>query len=143
MRVVLDTNVIIALFLSPKSVPALILKAWEEEAFELVASEALLAEYQEVLSRKEIAVHHKMDQADIKLVVEGLRKYAILVTPEKIPKVVKEDPDDDELFAAALEGNSEYIVSKNKHVLKVGDYKGIQVLNPLAFLTLLEAEKIK
>lgn len=141
MRAVLDTNVIIAPFLSPKGVPALILKAWEEEIFELVVSEILLAEYKEVLSRKEIAAHHKMGQAEIERLIAGFRKYAILITPSKIPKVVKEDPDDDHLFAAAQAGEASCIVTKNKHVLKVEEYRGIQVLTPLAFLTLLEIEK--
>lgn len=141
MRVVLDTNVIIAPFLSPKGVPSLILKAWEEEAFDLVVSEALLAEYQEVLSRKEIALHHKMDQAAIERIINSFRKYAILAAPSRIPEVVKEDPDDDQLFAAALAEEASFIVTKNKHVLSVSEYKGIQILSPLAFLTLLETEK--
>lgn len=141
MRVVLDINVVIAPFLSPKGVPALLLKAWEEEKFDLVISEALLEEYREVLSRKEIAVHHKMDQAAIERIINGFRKYAILATPSRIPEVVKEDPDDDQLFAAALAGEASFIVTKNKHVLSVSEYKGIQVLSPLAFLTLLEIEE--
>lgn len=141
MRAVLDTNVIIAPFLSPRGVPSLILKAWEEEAFDLVVSETLLAEYREVLSYPQVAARHSMDKAAIGLVIDNFRKYAITVAPNKVPKVVKEDPDDDQLFAAALAGEASCIVTKNRHVLKVGEYKGIQVLNPLAFLTLLEAEK--
>ena len=141
MRVVLDTNVIIAPFLSPKGVPALIRKAWEDGVFDVVVSETLLAEYTEVLGYEDIAAKHQMEQAKIKSVIEGFKKYAILVSPTKVPKVVKEDPDDDELFAVAEEGEASYIVTKNKHVLYVGEYKGIQVLTPLAFLTLLEAEK--
>lgn len=140
MRVVLDTNVIIAPFLSPKGVPALIKQAWEEEAFDVVVTEAILTEYQRVLSYKEIAAKHKMDKAVIESVIDGFRKYAIIVTPKKVPKVVKEDPDDDQLFAAALAGEAQYIVTKNKHVLKVGEYRDIQVLTPIAFLTLLEME---
>lgn len=143
MRVVFDTNVIIAPFLSPKGIPALLLRAWEKEVFDLVVSEALLAEYQDVLSRKEIALHHKMNQAAIELVIHQMRKYAIVVSPTTIPKVVKEDPDDNQLFATALKGEAEYIVTKNKHVLNVGEYKGIQVLNPLAFLTVLAVLEAK
>lgn len=141
MRAVLDTNVIIAPFLSPKGVSSLLLKAWEEEAFDLVVSEALLIEYQDVLLRQEIAARHKMDQAQVESVIEQMRKYAVIVAPDKVPKVVKEDPDDDELFAAAIAGEASYIMSKNNHVLKVEEYKGIQVLTPLAFLAVLEIEK--
>lgn len=141
MRAVLDTNVIIAPFLSPKGVPALIKKAWEDEVFEVVTSEVLLSEYQEVLGYEEIATKHKMDQIKISKVIEGFRKYTIVVSPTQVPKVVTEDPDDDHLFAAALAGEASYIVTKNKHVLNIGEYQGIQILTPLAFLTLLEAEK--
>lgn len=141
MRAVLDTNVIIAPFLSPKGVPALIRRAWEDEVFEVVVSEVLLAEYKEVLCYEEIAAKHTMDQAKIAKVIEGFRKYAIVVSPTHVHKVVKEDPDDDQLFAAALAGEAAYIVTKNKHILTVGEYQGIQTLTPLAFLTLLKIEK--
>lgn len=138
MKVVLDTNVIIAPFLSPKGVPSLILKAWEGEAFDLVTSEALLAEYRRVLMYPDIAEYHKMNKMEIEEVIDRLRKFSIVVTPSRIPKVVKEDPDDDQLFAVALTGEAFCIVTKNKHVLTVSEYKGIQVITPLAFLKLLE-----
>lgn len=139
MRAVLDTNVIIAPFLSPKGVPSLILKAWEEEAFELVVSEVLLVEYKKVLAYPRVAAHHNMDKALIEKIIDRLKKYSIVVAPKKIPKVVEADPDDDQLFAAALIGEASFVVSKDRAVLGVGEYKGIQVLNPLAFLTVLQS----
>ncbi len=139
MRAVLDTNVIIAPFLSPKGIPSLILKAWEEEAFELVVSEVLLVEYKKVLAYPQVAAHHNMDEESIKKIIDQLKKYSIVVTPKEIPKVVEADPDDDQLFAAALIGEASFVVSKDRAVLEVGEYKGIQVLNPLAFLTVLQS----
>lgn len=140
MRAVLDTNVIIAPFLSPKGIPSLILKAWEKEVFELVVSEVLLVEYKKVLAYPQVAAHHNMDEALIEKIIDQLKKYSIVVTPNKVPKVVEADPDDDQLFAAALIGEASFVVSKDRVVLGVGEYKGIQVLNPLAFLTVLQLD---
>lgn len=131
---------IIAPFLSPKGIPSLILKAWEEEAFELVVSEILLAEYKKVLAYPQVAAHHNMDKASIEKIINQLKKYSTVVTPDKIPEVVEADPDDDQLFAAALIGEASFIVSKDRAVLGIGEYQGIQVLNPLAFLTVLQAD---
>ena len=48
--------------------------------------------------------------------------------------VVPADADDDKYFAAALEGEADFVVSGDKHVLEIGQYERIRVLRPRAFL---------
>lgn len=49
------------------------------------------------------------------------------------------DESDDKLFAAALGGGADVIVSEDDDVLAVGEYEGIRVLRPAEFLALLDA----
>ncbi len=55
MRAVLDTNVLISAFLSPRGTPAQLVRVWRDGAFELVVSLALLAEIDRVLGYPKIA----------------------------------------------------------------------------------------
>ena len=46
---------------------------------------------------------------------------------------VPADPKDDMVVAAALEANASYIVSEDKHLLDLGDYEGIKIMNRKQF----------
>jgi len=46
---------------------------------------------------------------------------------------VPADPKDDMIVAAALESGASYIISEDKHLLDLGDYQGIKILNRQQF----------
>jgi putative PIN family toxin of toxin-antitoxin system len=140
MRAVLDTNVVISRFLSPKGTPALILAFWEQGLFELVVTEAILAEYLRVLAYDRIQSRHGMRQDEIARVVEGFRSFAVLVEPSEKLAVIADDPSDDRFLEAAVAGGCDVIVSGDPHLLRVGEYRGIQILQPAAFLASLDRE---
>jgi len=50
---------------------------------------------------------------------------------------VSTDPDDDKSLAAAVAGRASFVVTGDPHLLTVGEYEGIRVVNPRAFLDLL------
>ena len=138
MRAVIDTNILVSSFLSTQSSSARILRLFEEEAFELVVSQPLLDEYQEALGYEKVRKMHGMADEEIQQRVADLKTTAIFVTPTASIKVVS-DPDDDMLFAAALEGQADIIVSGDAAVQAVKEYQGIRVLSPTLFIALLES----
>jgi len=46
---------------------------------------------------------------------------------------VPSDPDDDMVVAAALESAAKYIITEDRHLLSLGSYLGIAILNRGAF----------
>lgn len=66
-----------------------------------------------------------------------MRSNAVLVSGTVVKRVVTADPDDDVLFACALEAKAEYIVSGNKHVLDIKDHHGVRVITAREFSELL------
>jgi uncharacterized protein len=137
MRAVLDTNVFVSRFLSPRGVPAEIFQHWKAEVFELVVSEPILAEYVQVLGYEKVRSRHRMGEAEIADIISDLRRYAVLVEPKETPRVVKDDPDDDKFLSCAVVGGAEYIVSGDAHLLALRTYQDIQILSPRAFLLVL------
>jgi predicted nucleic acid-binding protein len=53
-------------------------------------------------------------------------------------KVIKEDPDDDVVLRTAFDGKAEYIVSGDKHLLALGEFKGIKIVNITEILSVVK-----
>jgi predicted nucleic acid-binding protein len=49
--------------------------------------------------------------------------------------VVKEDPEDDNIIIAAVEGKADCIISGDKHLTKMESYQDIPILPPAEFVT--------
>jgi putative PIN family toxin of toxin-antitoxin system len=138
VKVVLDTNIIVSRFLSPHGFPALILAFWEKGLFELVASEAILAEYGRVLGYPSVQARHQLRHDEIAQVVEDFRTFATVVRVQEPVDVIVDDPSDNRFLEAAVHGVCDYIVSGDPHLLRVGEFRGITILTPAAFVAVLE-----
>lgn len=138
MIVVLDTNVIISSVLSLKGPPAKLIQRWEADEFEVAISPPLLEELERALTYEQVKKYFKKSQEKIDALVERFRTVATVVDPQVVLDVVPDDPDDNRVLECAVTANASYIVTGNKHLLDLKEYKGIVVLNPAAFLTLLE-----
>ena len=129
MKIVLDTNVFISgvFFSGP---PYQILKAWREGRISLLISDEIFEEYQRVGE----LLSNNFPKVDLGPFLELLAITTELVVPKRLQKPVCEDPDDDKFFACALAGKSKIIISGDKHLLKVSEYKAIKVLRPRKFV---------
>ena len=63
--------------------------------------------------------------------------FATFTKPVRISRrihVVKDDSDDDKFIECAVECGAEFIISGDKHLLKMKKYKGIDIMNATTFL---------
>ncbi len=63
-----------------------------------------------------------------------LESVDIVVVPAAVPRIVR-DPDDDEVLAAAAEGEAQAIVTGDRNLLSLGAYQGITIVDPFEGLT--------
>lgn len=140
MRVVLDTNIVVSSYIGALGAPARIVASWRGAAFVLVVSDSVLAEYQDALNYPRVGRRHGLTPDQVAVQIASIRENALLVTPESVPRVVPDDPDDDQVLACALAGQAEYIISGDHHLLNLREYSGIRILSPVAFLALLAAK---
>jgi predicted nucleic acid-binding protein len=59
---------------------------------------------------------------------------AEIVLAPTLPAVIPDDPSDDKFLEAAVAGNASYIISGDKHLLKLSEFQGIQILKPKDFV---------
>ena len=51
--------------------------------------------------------------------------------------VVDDDPDDNKFIECAVESKAEFIVSGDKHLLKLKEYNGIKIMKATEFLSII------
>ena len=134
---VLDANVFVSAALSPKGTPATILTAWRAERFQLLISPAILAEIHRVFHYPKVSARHRWPEEDLRLFIEDLARLAILTPGEHTLRVIAEDPSDNRYLECAVEGNADYVVTGDQHLLRLGTYLRVRILTPREFLGVL------
>jgi len=134
MRVILDTNVLLGALISPYGQPHGIYLAWMEGKFELITSEAQLDELRRV-SRypklKNILPAHRVGT-----LINNLQRAIVL---ELLPDLENDpgirDENDAFLIAMALESQSDYLVTGDKHagIFNKKHVKRTRILTPSDF----------
>jgi len=122
MRVVLDTNVIIAAFAS---------RGLCAEIFEvclaghtIVISEHILSEIQEKLIKK---IH--LPQNTVQNIIDYLRNTSEVFEPEQVESVCR-DKDDNKIIGTALRGNAKFIITGDSDLLALKKYEAIKIITP-------------
>lgn len=133
MRVVLDTNILVSATMWDNSVSNKLIRVLAEKDIEIFTSYDILEEYKKVLRRD-----FKYEEEDINKIILELLSYMQIIEPTIIIKVVIKDPDDDRIIECAVDSNSDFIISYNKHLLEIGEYKEIKIITPEDFLKLFE-----
>lgn len=133
MRVVLDTNVLVAAFLRPCGLPGRILRFVLQGAIEIVVTEAILAEYREVLLRPKF----RLARRDVEAVLNQLRAFGFpapcFPEPLHLP-----DPDDLPFLEAALASGAVVLVTGNGKDFPPEQCRGVRVVTPAEFLEIWE-----
>ena len=132
IRVVADTNIFISALMFG-GLPGAFLDLAFLPAFTLVTSPVLLDELDEKLRLK-----FGLSSTDADLVRSKLEANADLISTVETLTIVRDDPDDDRVLECAVAGRADYIVSGDRHLLKLGSYEGIPILTVRQFLDRIE-----
>lgn len=131
LRAVLDTNIIVSGVIY-RGKPRQVLDLSLEENIEVFTSPILLAELAEASTKK-----FSLTPEQIALTEKEIKDVFRIVYPTKTLHIQK-DEDDNRVLEAAVEGNCNYVVTGDKELLDLGNYKGIKILTADEFLDILE-----
>jgi putative PIN family toxin of toxin-antitoxin system len=130
VRVVFDTNIFISAFVMPGSLAEkAILKIIEEEDV-LLISKDIIDEILSVLSTK-----FGRDREGLSHVAVTLSDLAELVKPARRVTVFKDEPDN-RILECALSGEADLLVTGDKKMLQLREYKGVEIVSLRAYLEL-------
>ena len=137
MRAVVDTNILVRALLKPAGSVGPVLTRLRDGDYTLVYSAALLEELVDVLVRPRLRQKYGLQDADVETVLRLILLRGEAVTP--VRRIVAcRDARDDKVLEAAVAGEVEVIVSGDEDLLVLSPFEGIPIVEPAAFLGMLE-----
>jgi len=131
VKAVVDTNVFISSFLNPKGTPRKVISLWKTGELIICLSAEILEEYIEVLIRMGLK-----DEPETGELLELFRKRINIdfVAIDQDIKLIASDPDDDKFIECAVNAGAEVIITGDRHLKDLKQYKGIDILSPAEFI---------
>jgi uncharacterized protein len=129
IRVVLDTNIIISALVfggNPRAVLDLIIRKKISGGL----SEALFNELQNVLGRNKF----ELSSEYVKIATDSLLAVFEQVTPEERVSLISADSDDNRVLECAVEFKADFIVTGDKHLLQIENFRGVKIVTPAGFM---------
>jgi putative PIN family toxin of toxin-antitoxin system len=130
LRVVVDTNVYIsAIFWGGK--PRRLIDLGRDDKIQIFTSEEIEQEISDKLMTK-----FGLNADDAGRVMADFSTFTKSIRVSRRIHVVKDDPDDNKFIECAVECGAEFIISGDKHLLRMKKYKGINMGSELTKPTL-------
>ena len=134
MKIVLDSNVIIAAFAA---------RGLCESVMEVCLSEHEIAISDHLLDEilRNLRLKLKLPTNIVDNIGELLREHATISIPAPLESDVCRDPDDIKILGLAVASNADYIVTGDKDLLVLKRFQGISILTPRSFSDILHSGK--
>ena len=128
MRVVFDTNIYVSAFVIQRGLAEKAMLRIIEGADALLISKDILDELLSTLARK-----FSRDIDELSRVAVVLTEMAEMIKTESRLKALKDDPDN-RILECAADGRADLIVTGDKDMLQLKDYKGIKIISLRSYL---------
>jgi len=125
VRIVLDTNVLVAGLLSPFGPPGEIVRMVSAGALTLCTDARILSEYGEVLRRPQFG----FAEDDLATLLDALRGQGCAVASVPLPRALP-DPGDEPFLEVALAGGARCLVTGSRVHFPAERCLGVPVLSP-------------
>jgi putative PIN family toxin of toxin-antitoxin system len=114
MKLVLDTDVIVAAFRSPDGASAELLRLARQREFAMAISVTLLLEYEAVICRPEHLAAAAQTANDAQVLIDAIADLAEKVDIDFIWRPQTRDPADEMVLETAINGQADAIVTYNR-----------------------------
>jgi len=138
MRAVVDTNILVRAVIQPTGSVGPVLLRLRQGDYRLLFAQSLLEELVDVLNRPRIRDKYRLTNQDIEAGVGLILLRGEAVRPRERITACR-DPKDDKFLEVAAAGAADVIVSGDEGLLVLHPFSGIPILQPAAFLEMLDA----
>ena len=131
-RVVFDTNILFSA-VGWLGNPHLCVQAARQGKCLSLTCEPILAELAEKLRLK-----RGFDGSKATEITDEIRAFSRIIPIPGILKVIAADPDDDAILECAVIGQSQYLVSGDRHLLALRGYQSVHIVSAAEFLAVIQ-----
>ena len=128
--------------INPVKASGRVVNLWLEGKIEVLVSPEVREEYLHTFSRMGFGTAEAVRRRERALEKLLRQENVILVEPGFRLQVITEDQSDNRLLECAVSGRADYIISQDRHLLRVGRYDGITILSASAFIKRERWERI-
>lgn len=138
MRIVLDTNIwMSAIFWEGEA--SRIIEIAEKNKIDIFISEDIISEIINVLNKEaKFSKFLENKKQSINEVIRTILSIAKFLNPTSKLSVIKEHPSDNIILELALDCKAKCIISYNKHLLNIIEFRGMPIITPGEFIKRLE-----
>jgi uncharacterized protein len=131
VRAVIDTNVLVSALIHDGKPRKLLVELLDRHT--VILSRQMLAELADVAGRDKFPV----TSVQVERFLLSLVRIAKIVPDNALFKEVAKDPDDDVVLNAAYAGKADYIVTGDKHLLTLNNFKKTKIVTVNQMLDIL------
>jgi putative PIN family toxin of toxin-antitoxin system len=132
MKIVIDSNVFISSFFwggHPREVFERIINGLDE----LYITDEIIKEISSVMNSSKFDTNINEIEDYIKII----EKYSKKIISKNIPESISRDKDDDKILQCGLDGNVDFIVTGDKDLLVLREYKTMKIIKPKDYLEIV------
>ena len=132
----MDSTIVVSAFLTSGLTAELIRLCGERVA--LYTARVILREMRTtLLEREHIRRRYKYPDSEAEGFINRFEEASVVFEELPVLQGITRDPDDDMIIACAVAASADYIVSRDRDLLDLGEYQGIQIVSPEAFMPIL------
>lgn len=138
-RIVVDTNIVMGGLINPDhSSSGKVIQLWLDGGIEVLVSQAIQGEYLDIFSKMRFGSPTAVATRERKL--KCLLVNARSVEPEVRFNYVPEDPADNRFLECAVAGQAGCIVTQDRHLLTLVEFRGVHIMTAGDFIRRYLAE---
>lgn len=135
-RVVLDVNILASALVSPQGLPAVVLGAGLGRQYLIIRSDHIVGKLIKTLEKPYFQARIEPD--DIEEFLIRFVRVSEKADRDDIVHGVAPDAEDDKVLSAAVRMNADYLVTGDKGLLAIHEFRGVRLVTAEEFLADLE-----
>jgi putative PIN family toxin of toxin-antitoxin system len=141
LKIVFDTNIYISAFVIPGGNAEKVYLHAIDGDFELCTSVAILTELARKLGGK-LGGKFGWEKQKIAQLIRSIGNLATVLKTTPWLKVVADDPDN-RILECALEAGADFLITGDKHLLKLRNYENFEIIKLSTFLSILHQPPVE
>jgi len=135
MKVVFDTNIFISMLIWRNKELEPLYNLFQKNQITVCINPQIIQEITRVLNYPRFTIPLlKADLTSEEIIKTLTDCCSIFSSRAKTPKIIMEDPSDNIILACATASNADFIISGDKHLLKLKSFQDIPIVTPRQFI---------